>query len=121
MFLETTYVVASLFSIKSRYLNENFVTKPELGYVKTLLQREYNNRNLNAIIIDGIDSEYFEDLGDIIILNKNNNVSLFTIENKAEFLIYQYLLLSSTSPFLIESLLKFKQEQCEKLKNSLYK
>ena len=116
MFIETTYVIANLFAIKSRKLNENFVSKSELGYVKTLLQKEYNEKNMDTAIIDSVNNDYFKDLGDIFVLNSNNSISIFDIESKPEFTIYKYLLLSPTSPFLIDSLLKFKQEQCEKLK-----
>lgn len=116
MFIETTYVIANLFAIKSRKLNENFVTKSELGYIKTLLQKEYNEKNMDTAIIDRVNNEYFEDLGDIFVLNSNNSISIFDIESKPEFTIYKYLLLSPSSPFLIDSLLKFKQEQCDKLK-----
>ena len=74
-------VIANLFAIKSRKLNENFVTKSELGYVKTLLQKEYNEKNMDTAIIDRVNNEYFEDLGDIFVLNSNNSISIFDIES----------------------------------------
>lgn len=55
VFVDKTYVVASIMRVKRNFLNESFVTYKELEYVSSKLQAAFNEASINAIIVDKID------------------------------------------------------------------
>lgn len=50
--------------------------------ISSLLQREYNNRNINVCITNDIDNDYFKVLNGIAVLNKDKNIDLQNIEQR---------------------------------------
>ena len=75
VFIEKSYVVASVLNVKIKQLKEHFVTMKEVNYVSNELQKKLNEQNLNAIISDNIDTDYIEVL-DIIEINRLNGFSV---------------------------------------------
>lgn len=74
-FLEKSYIVASILNFKNKYLNEDFVTFEELNYISNQIQKQINEQKLNAVILDNIDSDYFE-ISNVIIANRSKDISL---------------------------------------------
>lgn len=75
VFLEKSYIVASILNFKNKYLNEDFVTFQELNYISNQIQKQINEQKLNAVILDNIDSDYFE-ISNVIIANRSKDISL---------------------------------------------
>ena len=59
IFIEKSYVIASIMQIKKEFLDEQFVTFAEANVIKRNLQNEFNNKSLNVCITDEIDPNYF--------------------------------------------------------------
>ena len=82
VFVDKTYVVASIMRVKRNFLNESFVTYKELEYVSSKLQAAFNEASINAIIVDKIDQDYYA-IVDVISLNNNNIIALDDIEESS--------------------------------------
>ena len=80
--MEKSYVIASIFKTKHLHFRENFVTLKECNVISRLLQKEYNNRNINVCITNAIDNDYFKVFNGIIVLNKDKNIDLQSIEQR---------------------------------------
>lgn len=80
--MEKSYVIASIFKTKHLHFRESFVTLKECNVISVLLQKEYNNRNINVCITSDIDNNYFKVLNGIIVLNKDKNIDLQSIEQR---------------------------------------
>lgn len=80
--MEKSYVIASIFKTKHLHFRESFVTLKECNVISVLLQKEYNNRNINVCITNDIDNNYFKVLNGIIVLNKDKNIDLQSIEQR---------------------------------------
>lgn len=81
IFIDKSYIVASTLNVKIKQLKEDYVTKEEVNYVSNEIQKILNEQNLNAIITDNIDSQYFE-VSNVISINKSNGLSLESIINR---------------------------------------
>lgn len=80
--MEKSYVIASIFKTKHLHFRENFVTLKECNVISRLLQKEYNNRNINVCITNAIDNDYFKVFNGIIVLNKDKKIDLQSIEQR---------------------------------------
>ena len=78
IFIEKSYIAASILNVKSKYLRKEFITLEELNYISNQFQKKLNEQNFNAIIFDEIDTDYF-DISDVIKVNKSKGLSLESI------------------------------------------
>ena len=78
IFIEKSYIAASILNVKSKYLRKEFITLEELNYISNQFQKKLNEQNFNAIIFDRIDTDYF-DISDVIKVNKSKGLSLESI------------------------------------------
>lgn len=78
IFIEKSYIVASIINVKSKYFKNDFVTFEELNYIAEQFQKKLNEQNFNVIILDNIDNDYF-DISDVIRINKAKGLSLDSI------------------------------------------
>ena len=81
IFVEKSYIVATLLNVKNNYFDECFVDFKELNYLTSCLQKYFNDNNMNVIITDEIDQNYFS-INDVIVLNKLNDTSMQSIINQ---------------------------------------
>lgn len=81
IFLEKSYIIASILNVKSKYLRKDFVTIEELNYISNQFQKKLNEENFDAIILDNIDLDYF-DVSDVIKINKSQGLSLESVINR---------------------------------------
>lgn len=81
-FMEKSYVVAAILCTKYLHMRENFVTLEECSEISDLLQKEYNKKNQNVCITREIDNEYFKVSDGIIIINKEKNIDLKSVETR---------------------------------------
>ena len=58
-FIEESYVIATIIKTKSKYLKEKFTTFKEINIIKSILQNEFNKKNLDVCITSQIDNEFF--------------------------------------------------------------
>lgn len=109
-FLEKSYVIASIFVTKQLYLRENFVTIEECNEISNILQKRYNEKNLNVCIIDNIDPEYFTITDGVITLNKNKNVDVQSIKQRYQGYIpnIDILLVLWDNKFILENIKMLK-------------
>lgn len=78
VFIEKSYIAALILNVKSKYLRKEFITLEELNYISNQFQKKLNEQNFNAIILDRIDTDYF-DISDVIKINKSKGLSLESI------------------------------------------
>jgi len=71
LFIEKSYMVASIMKINRNYLHKNYVSKRELNILTWNIQKKFNEENIKAIFVDDIDYSYFLDCGDIIMLSED--------------------------------------------------
>ena len=81
IFIEKSYIAASILNAKSKCLRKEFTTLEELNYISNQFQKKLNEQNFNAIILDKIDTDYF-DVSDVIKINKSKGLSLESIINR---------------------------------------
>lgn len=110
-FMEKSYVIATILKTKNLHFKENFVTSNEGNLITKLLQKEYNNRNLNVCITSTIDFDYFEVSDELIIPNKKRNIALQDIEQRYTGYVpnIDILLILWDEKFILENLKKLKQ------------
>ena len=115
VFVDKTYVVASIMRVKRNFLNESFVTYKELEYVSSKLQNIFNKESISAIIVDKIDQGYYK-IGDVISLNCDNGVCLDKIVD-ASFMALPCVVLNAlyTDDYIYNLLINFRQEEIEEL------
>ena len=108
IFIEKSYIVASILNIKSKVFNEEFTKFDELNYISDQIQRKLNEQNYMAIILDKIDTDYF-DISDVIKINKSKGLSIESIINRYQgYLKLDILLLINNKEMLLEYLSNFK-------------
>ena len=78
-FMESSFVIASIISIKIKYFQEYYVTFQEINVIKEKLHKVYRDNNIGVVITDSIDKSCF-DLGEVIVFNKKNDIDLYDIE-----------------------------------------
>lgn len=69
IFIEKSYMVASIMKFNRKYLQENYISKRQLKVLIWDMQKRFNEQNINALFVDDIDYSYFVDCGDIIMLH----------------------------------------------------
>ncbi len=79
-FMEKSYVVAAILWTKYLNFRESFVTFEECNIVSHLLQKKYNEVDMNVCITNVIDSDYFKVEEGIITINKVKNIDLQSIQ-----------------------------------------
>lgn len=106
VFMEKSYVVASILATKQRYLNQSFVTSEECNQISNILQKRYNEENLNVCIMDDIDLGYFNIVDGVITLNKSKNIDIESIKQRYQGYIpnINILLLVWDNKFILENL-----------------
>lgn len=115
VFIEKSYVVASILSFKNKYMNKNFVTIDEVNYISDKLQKKINECNYNAVILDVIDREFFIVL-DIIKVNIFNGLSLTSVCNRYQGnLDFDLLLLIWNEEFILECLTELMTTEIERM------
>lgn len=107
MFVELSYIIANVLLIKYRKFNELTMSMSEVLFIKKLLQKEYDEKKMDAIIVDKIDTYYFKICYDVISFNDKNNITLWKIENNVNFNYPKYLL-HPKSEFLYDCILKYR-------------
>ena len=80
-YMESSFVIATLISMKNKYLNLPFVTYQELNYFKNLFQNKFIEEGQRVLITDEIDELFFK-TDDVILLNKENDITLDSIESR---------------------------------------
>ena len=78
IFIEKSYIAASILNVKSKYLKQEFITFKELSYIFEQFQKKLNEQRINAIILDRIDTDYF-DISNVVKINKSKSLSLESI------------------------------------------
>lgn len=81
IFIEKSYIVSSILNAKSKHLRKEYITLEELNYISDCFQKKLNELNINAVILDKIDADYF-DVSDVIKINKSKGLSLDSIINR---------------------------------------
>lgn len=74
MFVEKSYVIASILNVKYKYFKEEFVTYSELNEICWAVQEKLNEENINTCITSEV-SECFL-LKDNIVINEELKMSL---------------------------------------------
>lgn len=119
IFMPKTYVIASLMKIKKKYFNESFVTFKELNIISNKIQTEFNEQNINAIITDNIDKEFYK-LEEVIVLN---NTSLEEIETASYYCSSDEVMsILWSENFICKQLIEIKQDEIallQKVKNTI--
>lgn len=80
-FLDGSVVVASIMYTKNKHFGETYVSMKERHIVSELLRKLFFTEGLNITILDTMNSEYFEILDGIIIMNSLNKCSLQDIKD----------------------------------------
>lgn len=65
IYVDKSYIVATILNVNNKYKRKRYVTFEELNYVTNELQKKFNENNCNAIILNSINSEYF-DISEVI-------------------------------------------------------
>lgn len=108
IFIEKSYIVASILNVKSECLRKEFITLEELNYISNQFQRKLNEQNFDAIILDKIDTDFF-DVSDIIKINKSKGLSIESIINRYQgYLDLDILLLIWNKEIILDYLSEFK-------------
>lgn len=87
-FMEKSYVVAAILWTKYLKFRESFVTLEECNIVSRLLQKKYNEVDMNVCITNVIDSDYFKVEEGIITINKVKNIDLQSIQYRYQGYIF---------------------------------
>jgi len=112
LFMEKSYVLASIFLTKHLHFREEFVTLEECNVISNALQQEFNKKDLDAIITDTIDNEYYKIVDDVIFINKKNGFDLESLMHR-----YQGYLLSRTRVVMTLWDDNFMLQQLKKMRN----
>lgn len=70
-FLSQSYVALALIKAKSQIFNEGFVTTSELNQFIIYMQREFNKRDLNIVIVNELNPEDFSIKDGIVTITDN--------------------------------------------------
>ena len=109
IFIEKSYIAASILNFKSKYLRKEFITLEELNYISNQFQKKLNEQNFNAIILDRIDTDYF-DVSDVIKINKSKGLSLESIIARYQgYLDLDILLLIWNKETIFDYLIELKK------------
>ena len=109
IFIEKSYIAASILNVKSKYLRKEFITLEELNYISNQFQKKLNEQNFNAIILDRIDTDYF-DVSDVIKINKSKGLSLESIIARYQgYLDLDILLLIWNKETIFDYLIELKK------------
>lgn len=113
--MEESFVLAAILSIKSKYLQEEYVTYKELNIIENNLQKEFTHRNLDVCITDEVNNHHFINYNEGYILNKQNNLNLLDIKMKymgyCPSIEIQSCLWNEI--FIIEQLVNIKKDEYE--------
>ena len=111
IFIEKSYIVASILNTKNKYLNSNFTTLEEVNYISTKIQQELNKEKIGAIILDSIDPNYFNVL-ETITINKDADLTLESIvAHYKGYLDLEILLLIWNEKMMLNYLKEFMVNQ----------
>lgn len=126
MFIEKSYVLASIFRVKMNEFRESFVTCEELNEITRLIQKRFNDDNINAIIVDEIDYEYYE-FNEVYVINKKEDKNIIDILNRFFGSCHQIEILSYIwdEKFILDTLICMREEKLkivrEKTSTKVYK
>lgn len=81
-FIENSYVIAAIMKINNKYFNKNYISRRQLNTLAWDIQKRFNEQNINALFVENIDKDYFEDYGDIIMLSDNYINNIESIEQR---------------------------------------
>ena len=108
IFIEKSYIAASILNVKSKYLKQEFITFEELSYISEQFQKKLNEQKINAIILDRIDADYF-DISNVIKINKSKSLSLESIITRYQgYLDLDILLLIWNEETIFDFLVELK-------------
>ena len=111
MFIEKSYVLASIFNVKINIFKQSFVTCEELNQITWLIQKRFNEDNLHAVITDEIDYEYYEFNG-VYVINKKEDKNIIDVLNRFLGACYHPEILSYiwNEEFILDSLISIQEE-----------
>lgn len=108
IFIEKSYIAASILNVKSKYLKQEFITFEELSYISEQFQKKLNEQKINAIILDRIDADYF-DISNVVKINKSKSLSLESIITRYQgYLDLDILLLIWNEETIFDFLVELK-------------
>lgn len=108
IFIENSYIAASILNVKSKYLKQEFITFEELSYISEQFQKKLNEQKINAIILDRIDTDYF-DISNVVKINKSKSLSLESIITRYQgYLDLDILLLIWNEETIFDFLVELK-------------
>ena len=120
MFIEKSYVLASIFKVKIEVFKQFFVTCEELNEITRLIQKRFNEDNVNAVITDEIDSEYYE-FNEVYVINKKEDKNIIDILNRFLGSCHKIEILSYIwdEKFILDSLICMQEENLNKVKEKV--
>lgn len=122
MFIEKSYVLASIFRVKINFFKQFFVTSEELNEITWLIQKRFNDNDVNAVITDDIDFEYYQ-FNEVYVINKMEDKNIIDVLNRFLGSCHQPEILSYIwdEKFILDSLINRKEENLNKVKEKTKK
>lgn len=69
--VEKSYILASLICTKEKYFKERYVTLTECNQLTNSLRKRFEEIGVDVLIVDEIDSSFFNKISDLVILNRD--------------------------------------------------
>lgn len=116
-FLQESYVIATIMKTKDKYLKEQFATFKEVNIIKSMLQNEFNKKNLDVCITSTIEREFFTIHDNVIFLNKERNVRIKDIEGRYKGYCpnIDILIVLWNEKLILDSILELKKQEYDEL------
>lgn len=116
LFIEKSYVVAAMMKVNRKYFNENYVTKRDMNVLIWKIQKIFNDNNIDALFINKIDCNYFNELESIILLYDDNDFDMIEDRYKS-YLPNKVLSIIWNEDFLLSNIKEnYEKEREEKSK-----
>lgn len=79
-FITKDFIAASIIIAKNYYYSEDFTSINEINAVGNIIQQKFKSENINVMITDGIDEEYFFNYENVYI--KRNDKTIDDLKNR---------------------------------------
>ena len=119
-FIEKSYLITSIMYINRKYLNKNYVTKSELNSLMWHIQNKLNENDVDALFVHNDCFKYYDDCGDIFVLN--NNYSFDNVKQRFQsFLPIDILKILWDEEVLLSLIIDNLDKEYEESVKKLYK
>lgn len=105
------YIVTAILSVKSKYLNEKYVTLEECNFFEQMLKLELDKMGIVVNFGDKLDLGYFNVKDGVVF--RNNDISVNGLLHK--YVVPEYISIIYDDDFGINVLKEFYSEDSERL------